>query len=501
MLIILILLTVILVYFRYLIYCHAQVSSIDEYFWLQYRLNARKQKFFPPKLPQFLLDLRQWYPPIYGFFLKLIPDAVFKNNIYILLILSAIRFINYLIFLSILGVREDLEVILICLIIYIASPSYFINDNQLNSRILGSIIFDIVVMLVYLGNMSGWGMMLCTLLLFFTMILLFLHKMTVQLLIFLALTWALWINEYVPFIILIIALLISIILGYKNYFKAHIDITKFWFRNRNLIGAHQINDSPTFSKNISSIYSVKEIAKKILTIVAMCPFFIVLLLSDSYSFWTISIISVLAFAYITTFVPFMKTWGHGRSYMYYLPSLIIMHVLTTDEIQHISTLQVSMFILCFPIIVYSYFEYKNWLTHKIRSKSIVFDEVISFVQASNINRIMCIPIDRSDEIAWKTGRNVLWGGHGYGFKLLMPYFPILKVKPEIAVKDWNIGAVIVDKNYWEDCDRYFPSSLFKIEFEKENYIIYSVTNWQDNYIYPQWAKNAYPGIEPDCLSG
>ena len=185
MLIILILLTVIFFFFRRFIFRLAQASSIDEYFWIQYRLNARKQKNFPPKIPQYLLDLRQWYPPIFGYFLKLIPDVVFKNIFYILLLLSVIRFINYFIFLSILGVKADLEIVLICLIIYIVSPSNFINDNQLNSRILGSINFDILIMLVYLGHLSGWGPTLYILLLFFTITIFFLHKMTLQLWIFL----------------------------------------------------------------------------------------------------------------------------------------------------------------------------------------------------------------------------------------------------------------------------------------------------------------------------
>ncbi len=482
---------------RLVVYRLAQGAAVDEFYWAQYRDAARKQQNFPPILPQYLLDLRQWYPPLYGRFLKLLPDGLFKHRNRLNAGLSLFRFVNLFVLTLVLGVEIDVATAFLCLLIYLASPVLFSYDNQLNSRILASILFDVAIVVVFVGWSQGWHLGLSVALLFLYVTQFFLHKLTIQLQIFLCIVWAAILGELVPLSLLIATFFLSFLLGYKNTFKAHWDITAFWSRNRRFLSAHQIQDSPLYGKESRDMLALNTILRNGLTIPAMCPFVIIPLLGSPYSFWQTTILAALLFAFLVTFVPQMKAWGHGRSYMYYQPAMVILALLTSGGASSLNTLQGVAFVCCLPIVFYSLVQYKKWLDKKAEIKDTAFEETVDFIRESELNRIMCIPAMISDEVAHRSGKSVLWGGHGYGFKLIEPYFPVLRISPQEAVGNWNAGAVIIDKSYWPDHMDEFPSSVFRAVMQKGSFIVYAVNNWRDGWTYPQSAKDCYPGLVPD----
>ena len=107
---------------------------------------------------------------------------------------------------------------------------------------------------------------------------------------------------------------------------------------------------------------------------------------------------------------------------------------------------------------------------------------------------MVIPFQLPDEVAFKTNKSVFWGGHGYGLQWLEPYFPVFNRKIEDAIDEWNLGAVLLQKKYFKEFDKYVDMTMFDVVFENENYIIYAVKNWKDGSAIPSWALKKYPDL-------
>ena len=56
--------------------------GVDHWFWKAYIEEYRKNGVFPPVLSQFLLDVYQWYPPLYPLALSKLPKKFFDQYSY-----------------------------------------------------------------------------------------------------------------------------------------------------------------------------------------------------------------------------------------------------------------------------------------------------------------------------------------------------------------------------------------------------------------------------------
>ncbi|MDJ0741236.1 MAG: hypothetical protein QNJ91_16085, partial [Gammaproteobacteria bacterium] len=315
---------------------------------------------------------------------------------------------------------------------------------------------------------------------------LFLHKMTLQILFVLCLAWAAMYGWLEPLLILLVAIGIGLAIGYRKYLDAHVDITSFWVRNRALLGAHQVKDSSVFGVGKGRASGWWARVEPAAVIVAMCPFLVLPFVAVVTGYWQNLIMVVVGFSLSTTYVPHLRAWGNGRSYIYYVPSLVVLYLLTnpqdTDQPWLLPLLVVAWL---------SYRKYQAWLNERGKAKDEAFDQALANLRESSLDRVQCIPIANSDEVAWRTGKQVLWGGHGYGFRLLQPYFPVLIDSPAKSASDWNLGAVLVDKRYWPDGAEHFPDRVFELAFENEGYALYEVVGWQPGGRRPQWADDLY----------
>ena len=41
----------------------------------------------------------------------------------------------------------------------------------------------------------------------------------------------------------------------------------------------------------------------------------------------------------------------------------------------------------------------------------------------------------------------MWGGHGYGFKMLEPYFPVMRTSLSEALDRYDVRYLVVDREY------------------------------------------------------
>ncbi len=63
---------------------------------------------------------------------------------------------------------------------------------------------------------------------------------------------------------------------------------------------------------------------------------------------------------------------------------------------------------------------------------------------------MCLPQKWYDVVAYKTGQPVLYGGHGYGFKLLEPVFPRLLIPVQEIIEKYKVRYLLTLDGYLND---------------------------------------------------
>src|SRR5437773_12036574 len=51
--------------------------GVDHWFWKSYVETYRRERRFPPDLPQYILDEAQWYPPLYPMLMARLPARLF----------------------------------------------------------------------------------------------------------------------------------------------------------------------------------------------------------------------------------------------------------------------------------------------------------------------------------------------------------------------------------------------------------------------------------------
>jgi len=472
-----------------------KVAAVDDYFWQKYRRELRRTHEFPPVLDDYLLDVRQWYLPLFGKFIGLMPDALFSRGPIVTQGLSVVRFVILYVMVRACGIYPTLEVVLMALVIYLSSPILITYDNQLNSRILGSIFFDITLFAIYLWIGGSFGLVLLVTIGLLFLAIVFTHKLTMQLLFFLLIVVTISHGA-----ILLLLLFLGVIalsyacLGLKNNLIAHADTTLFWNRNRAILSLHQVDDSPIYGRESPSQFSRTGALLKLAMIFGLFPFLPLFVSHDGIDlFWIVMAIATVAFSLITTFIPLFVCWGNGRSYTYFLPSMLILALFTSSsEPSRVTILFLfSMLVLAIASMVKFY----RYLIEKMMEKDKAFDEVLSFLSESKCDRIFVLPMTISDEVSGRSGKTVLWGGHGYGCLWLETYFPVLKEPVEQAIKDWNLGGILLRKSYWHRFVDQVDQSLFETILENDKYLLLKVTGWQPGIRIPEWARDAYPALK------
>lgn len=478
--------------FRNIIFNKAQSKAVDQWYWLNYRDEVRKNKKFPPQLPQYLLEIKQWYPPIFGWFLSILPDRIFKFSSIITQILSLLRLSLVFLFAYIIGTDLSFSLFL-AVLIYITAPILVYYDNQINSRIFGAILLDVLLLLFY-GYYELNIYILIVPILFFTILILFTHKMSHQLYVFLLLAMSIVYLSFVPIFIYLLSTILAFGLNYKKYLKHHIEIVKFWYRNRYKLGAHQFYESKIYGtkdyiyKNRLHGKGVRFFLKKTSLIVGMFPFAIFIVLNINYDFFGYIFLATFVFILITGFLDIFLCLGSAMLYVYNLVT-ISAFFLVANNIEFTIWYNIILLVCVFAMTIFSIYKFYRGL--KTKSLNDDLSEAIEFTRKSSLDRLLVIPFQLPDEIAYKTKKKVFWGGHGYGFLWLEPYFPTFNVGIQEAINEWNLGAIFLEKGYWKELFQYIDMKEFEAVFENEKYIVLKVCNWINKEKIPKWAFSMY----------
>src|SRR4030042_6521586 len=153
--------------------------GVDHWYWLLCAEDVKRRRKLPPRLPYFMLEIEeQWYPPLFAGLLALLPMKWLKD--YGGLISQSIDILHgFVIFLAVLWFSNSLVIAFLSGLSYLIAWFPLTYNTQLQPRGLANLLLTLAIgglwFYIDTGSYSIWiGVLILS------VILLFLHKMTVQ---------------------------------------------------------------------------------------------------------------------------------------------------------------------------------------------------------------------------------------------------------------------------------------------------------------------------------
>ena len=436
--------------------------GVDHWYWKKYIEEYRKARQFPPELSQYLLESAQWYPPVFPLLFAYLPQSMFDRFSHVLAILiDLFRMVTLMAIVYSLTAGNSIAVA-VAGGVYALTPLLISYNVQLNPRGLGAILLDLVFFSATLVFFFGAPLWLWMVLVPSCGVLLLTHKMTTQLFWFLCLAGGVLLDWRVLLLIpmsVMVALLIS---GgfYWKVLRHHWDILTFWYRNWPWLGANPIKESPIYGEvsyetpRKAHRKGLRGIVKHVYSQAAYNPFAWLLIFvlfitpviplpPDSFPTYVLGgLAATLVFSLATALVPQLRFLGAGHFYLYNaaFPSALLWGLLVGRESEGVAALLLVGGIASIVAIARFYLHVGQSPTLKIDPE---FEAVIGFLSSKADGAIMCCPPQWYDLIAYKTHLPVLYGGHGYGFRMLEDTYPRLLVSVPELVRRYNVRFIVL----------------------------------------------------------
>lgn len=474
-------------------------SGVDQWYWRSYIERVRDSQEFPPRLTQFRLEEAQWYPPLFPLLLAKLPGFVFERYAgYFAVLLDLLRMLMLMCAAKVFSGSEQVAVV--SGLVYALTPVLTTYNIQLNPRGLGALLLDATWLCVagalLWGGGLGWllaaifgGLMLLT------------HKMTTQLFVFTACVAAVLLGDASFLVLIPMSVLVAFGSSrgfYRLVFRHHLDIVQFWFKNWQWMGSNPILESPVYGdpgfESPSKYYRSGwwSASRRLAFVVGFNPWMPAVLLVAILLWWyghTFSLFQLLAlswlainfaFALLTTLIPFMRCFGQGYLYGYNgsFPAALSMGLIWLDIMS-----SWYVFLICVVTAVASVVALLAFFRTLASSRTLKVDrhlnEALLRLKELPPGVVMCLPQHWHDAVAYRAGKPVAFGGHGYGFRLLQPVFPRLLVTVRQFIKDNAIAYLLIWPAY---VNRRFLDDLPAAEIEEfGDYKIYKFTPFEERY--------------------
>jgi len=442
--------------------------GVDQWYWLLCAEDVKKKRKLPPRLPYFMLEIEeQWYPPLFAALLSLLPMKWLKNHGGGISQLTDLLH-GFIISLAVLWLSKSL------IIAFLSGLSYFIAwfpltyNTQLQPRGLANFLLTLAVgsLWFYIDTHSTaiWAGVLVL-----SVVLLFLHKMTVQMWIVYLLGFGVWAWDWKIFLLIPASVFLALMISkgfYIKMLKAHWDIVSFWHENIKYLGSHQYYESPLYRKDgfTSTAFHQRgwrHQIRKLLSLFKYNPFVLLLpvlayhTMSQSEGklenlLWVWLGLTYL-WTLLTTFAPYFLALGAGHYYLYqtFFPLFLLSGIFIPSMT---FSLQGLMFAVWGTGLIYSIVKWERYCrfipTHRTATARNDLKEVLDYLKALAKDGVFCIPFLLSDETAYWTRKKVFWGGHSYGFQaLLKPYFPIMREQLRETLKKKPLGYLLFWRGY------------------------------------------------------
>jgi hypothetical protein len=445
-----------------------RAAGIDQWFWKAYIEKLHRDGTFPPALPQFLLDAEQWYPPVFPLFMARLPATLFNGwTNHIAVIIDMVRML--LLLAATYFVTRSSGATLIAGSAYAVTPLLVTYNLQLNPRGLGALFLDAMwltagCVLILGGPAWLWlvigalgGLVLLT------------HKMTTQLMVFTTLILLVQTSDLRWALIIPISVLAAFVLSggfYRRVLQAHADILVFWYRNWPWSGSNPVLESPIYGQpgyESPSKYYRRGWVRRLVFVIGFNPWVPASLAmgilaaafgyvpdkAGSFVFGWLA--AAFIFALLTTIVPAFRCMGQGYLYGYNgsFPAALALGIMSMQLSAqwYWLTIVAATYVACIVALV-SYF-------HALRSSRTMqvdddLNAAINHLGSLPTGTVMCLPQHWHDQVAYRTGHRVAFGGHGYGFSLLEPLFPRLLLGLNEIFTRYNVRYLLTYRGFCND---------------------------------------------------
>ena len=439
-------------------------AGIDHWFWKNYIETYRREKQFPPSLPQYILDDHQWYPPLFPLLLARLPARIFSRLE--ALISVAIDLIRMLMLLGVAYWRtQDLSVVAVAGLLYATTPIHIIYNVNLNPRGLAALMLDGLLLLLLLMLNPGGPWWIWPVIVVGSGLILLTHKMTSQLFWFLILGTALIYQNWLLLLLIPLSVLAALVLSggfYRNVMRAHLDIVSFWSRDRKWrwIGADPIRESPIYGdgkyERPRKLHptGVRGMVGQWVRLLGFNPaaWFACLIVFDRLGFEPVLIFPTIMLVWLlllcllaclTTFVSWLKCIGAGNLYLYnatLITSLLLGQTFKQNYIPELSLLFIAGILSLNTIaLIVGYMEFYRNKRGRVHAG---LEQMMERLRDLPRGVVMCIPANWYEVVAYKTGQPVLWGGHGVRLRNLEPTWPRLLIPVSEIVPRYRVRYLL-----------------------------------------------------------
>lgn len=442
--------------------------GVDHWYWLLCAEDVKRRRKLPPKLPYFMLEIEeQWYPPIFAGLLALLPMRWLKDHGgKISQLIDLLQ--GCMIFLVVHWFSDSLVIAFLSGLSYLVAWFPLSYNTQLQPRGLANLLLTLAMMGLWFyidtGSFSIWvGVLILS------VILLFLHKMTVQMWIVYLLGFGACAWNWKILLLMPSSLFLAMIVSkgfYIKMLKAHWDIISFWHQNIQYLGSHQYYESTLYRKQdfVSTALHQRGWRHQVRKLLSLFKYNVFVLLLPvlayhaiyqhqgklEYFLWMWLGLTYL-WTLLTTFVPYFLALGGGHYYIYqtFLPLFLL-----TGLFIHSMTLSLQSWLFAFWGIglVYSVVKWERYCrsipVHKTATVGQNLKEVLDYLKQMPKDGVFCIPFLLADGTAFWTRKKVFWGGHSYGFHtLLKPYFPIMQKDIKETLKSKPLNYLLFWRGY------------------------------------------------------
>lgn len=428
----------------------------DQWYWLLYVETLKRDRRFPIDLP-YVLEVGQWYPPAFPLMLSILPiDWTRRYGRIIPPLVDSLQ-------LALVGyvaayLADEVSVGLAATAVYALTPLAVTYNYQLNPRGIGALALSIQFVslflwidggdLFWLGVVTASGVFICLL-----------HKMTTQMMVIGLVSMAAWTGSVaVAALVPAIGIAAFALSGgfYRKVLRAHYDIVSFWSRNRDFLNAHQYDASDLYrrvSENPALLHvpGFKGVAKHLRSFVVANPHILVLpflVATTPRTSWTAYCFLWVAMVYgwglATALIPQLRCLGAGVYYTY--NAALPLAVLAGISAHH-SPIAAGALVLTGLVSLVSIVHGAARSRSSTRESDADLVDLCDHLRSLPDGNVFCIPFTLSEVTVYRTRKPVAWGGHGYGLKLVEPYFPVMRVPLEEALESCNVRYVLHDTSY------------------------------------------------------
>jgi hypothetical protein len=344
------------------------------------------------------------------------------------------------------------------------TPTLLTENMTLNSRSTGALI-NTVVMLSVFQYIDTRDLLWLLLSLFAGAMLLLTHKLSTQSLAVTLLFLGV-VEKDIRYVFLLPGIiLVAFAISAGFYYKvllAHLDILLFWRRNLHNLRTHHIFDSPLYNDGTkgSELFHqsgwkgvLRHLQRLLGHNFALVPFILVPFLGntlDHFFWWAIEVYIIV---FVTTFWGPARFLGEGYKYIK-LAAFPLAYILSVSLVSAAGIDRSILAILISGMLMANLAAMAS-VYRSVRLGTGFQDATIPIEMRIAADRIQhlagqvvcCLPLLYADYISYQTGKDVLWGTHSGGFRLIEDFFPVLKKPLEYFLEKYEVDFLVLDSRY------------------------------------------------------